>query len=213
MGIIIDIIILGILILSIYMGYKKGLVNMIFKIITFFLALIISFIIYIPVTNFIINNTKIDDNISIFIVDRFRDEKQETVKTEKLNTSQVVEKYITSYTDEIKNTGIQSVAQELSVIIVRVLVFILIFIIARTLLFFVKIFTNILTAIPIIKECNKVGGFIYGIIRGFIIIWTILALASIILPMTECIAISNGIRQSFITKLLYDYNILLMILF
>lgn len=213
MGIIIDIIILGILILSIYMGYKKGLVNMIFKIITFFLALIISFIIYIPVTNFIINNTKIDDNISIFIVDRFRNEKQETVETEKLNTSQVVEKYITSYTDEIKNTGIQSVAQELSVIIVRVLVFILIFIIARALLFFVKIFANILTVIPIIKECNKVGGFIYGIIRGFIIIWAILALASIILPMTECIAISNGIEQSFITKLLYDYNILLMILF
>ncbi len=213
MGIILDIIILAILSLSIYMGYKKGLVNMIFKIMTFFLALIISFVIYIPVTNFVINNTKLDDNISVFIVERFKNEEKENVETENLNTSQVVEKYITSYTDEIKNTGIESVAKELSIIIVKVLVFVFIFAIARMLLFFVKIFANILTVIPIIKEFNKVGGFAYGVIRGFIIVWTILALTSIILPMTQSVAISNGIEKSFITKLLYDYNILLMILF
>lgn len=213
MGIIIDIIILAILSLSIYMGYRKGLVNMIFKIITFFLAIIISFVIYIPVTNFIINNTKIDDNIKIFIAERFINEEKENVDTDKLNTSQVVEKYITSYTDEIKNTGIDSIAQELSIIIVKVSVFILIFVIARMLLFFVKIFANILTVIPIIKEFNKVGGFIYGVIRGFIIVWAILAVISIILPITESVAISNCIEKSFITKLLYDYNVLLMILF
>lgn len=213
MAIIIDIIILAILLLSIYMGYKKGLVNMIFKILTFFLAIIISFIIYIPVTNFIIKNTKVDDNIKTFIVEKLSNEEDEKVDTEKLNTSLVVENYITSYTYEIKNKGIESVAQELSIIIVRVVVFISIFIVARILLLFVKIFANILTAIPLIKEFNKAGGFIYGVIRGLILVWVILALTSIILPMTNSTVIANGIQNSFITKFLYDYNILLMILF
>ncbi len=213
MGIIIDLIIVSILALSIYMGYRKGLVNMIFKIMTFFLSLIISFVIYIPVTNFIIDNTKIDDNISTFIADTFIDEEKENVDTEKLNTSKVVEKYITSYTDEIKNEGIQNVAKELSIIIVKVGVFLIIFAVARALLFFVKIFANIFTALPFIKECNKTGGFVYGIIRGFIIVWSILALISILIPVMNLNIIAEGIEKSLITKILYDYNVLLMVLF
>lgn len=213
MALIIDLIIVGIIALSIYLGYKKGLVNVVFKMLTFFLALIISFIIYIPVTNFIIDNTKIDDGISSAIISTLESEEKEDVDTENLKTSKVVEKYINEYTDEMKNEGIQNVANELSVIIVKVGVFICIFTVARVLLFFVKIFANILTALPLIKEFNKTGGFLYGVIRGFIIVWVILALASIILPVTDSAAISNAIQESFITKALYDYNILLMILF
>lgn len=213
MGIAIDLIILAIFILSIYLGYRKGLVNEVFKMMTFFLAIIISFVIYIPVTNIVINNTQIDDNIKSFLVEKCADEKKENVDTEKLQTSQVVEKYIKSYTDDIKKDGIEAVAQELSVIIVKVGVFVVLFTVARFALFFVKIFANILTALPIIKECNKTGGFLYGVIRGLIVIWVILAFASIVLPMTQNALIQEGIQKSFITKFLYDYNILLMILF
>lgn len=212
MGIVIDVVILGILALSIYMGYKKGLVNMIFKIITFFLALIIAFVICVPVTNFVVNNTQIDEKISDAITAGLIDEEDE-INTEELNTSEVVEKYITSYTDEIKNEGIEHVAKEISVVVVKVIVFVAIFAVARVGLFFVKIFANILTALPLIKEFNKTGGLIYGIIRGFIIVWAILALASILMPVMETAVIAEGIEKSLITKVLYDYNILLMILF
>lgn len=213
MGIAIDLIILAIFILSIYLGYRKGLVNEVFKMMTFFLAIIISFVIYIPVTNIVINNTQIDDNIKSFLVEKCADDNKENVDTEKLQTSKVVEKYIKSYTDDIKKDGVEVVAQELSVIIVKVGVFVVLFTVARFALFFVKIFANILTSLPIIKECNKTGGFLYGVIRGLIIIWVILAFASIVLPMMQNTLIQEGIQKSFITKFLYDYNILLMILF
>ena len=62
MGIIVDLIIVGILVLCIFLGYKRGLTGSLLKIVTFLLALIIAFILFKPVSNFIINNTKLDEN-------------------------------------------------------------------------------------------------------------------------------------------------------
>ncbi len=133
MAIVIDIVILAILGLSIGIAYKQGLVNVIFKMITFFLALIIAFALYLPVTNFVVSNTQIDDNIKGFIVDNFKGKEDEgqQVKSEDINTSQVVQKYIKSYTDDVKNNGIEKVAEELSVIFIKVGAFVGIFAVER----------------------------------------------------------------------------------
>ena len=57
MGIVIDIVVIAILVLNIIIGYKKGLINVVFNILAFFIAIIITFILYKTVSNFIINNT------------------------------------------------------------------------------------------------------------------------------------------------------------
>ena len=57
MGIIVDIVVVTILLLNIVIGYKKGLVNVIFNIFAFLIAIIITLIIYKPVSEIIIRNT------------------------------------------------------------------------------------------------------------------------------------------------------------
>ncbi len=216
MAIVIDIVILAILGLSIGIAYKQGLVNVIFKMITFFLALIIAFALYLPVTNFVVSNTQIDDNIKGFIVDNFKGKEDEgqQVKSEDINTSQVVQKYIKSYTDDVKNNGIEKVAEELSVIVIKVVAFVGIFAVARMALYFVKLFANLIAKLPLIKEFNKAGGLIYGVVRGFIIVWAILAVIAIAIPINPNIqGLGDEIQKTYITKILYDYNVLLMILF
>ena len=59
MGIIIDIVIVAFILLSIYLGYKKGLVSLGVQVFAFIIALIITFILYRPIANFIVNNTTI----------------------------------------------------------------------------------------------------------------------------------------------------------
>ena len=61
MAIIIDLIIVAILALSIFLGYKKGLAKNIIKIISFLVAIIIAILFFKPVSNFIIEKTEIDE--------------------------------------------------------------------------------------------------------------------------------------------------------
>ena len=68
MGILADILIIAILIINIIIGYKKGLVNVIFNIFAFLIAIIITFIAYKPISEIIIKNTSIYDNIKSTII-------------------------------------------------------------------------------------------------------------------------------------------------
>ena len=68
MGILIDIILILILVLNIVLGYKRGLINVIFSICAFFIAIILTLILFKPISNLIINNTEIDNKIREVII-------------------------------------------------------------------------------------------------------------------------------------------------
>ena len=70
MALLIDLIIIGIILLFTFIGYKRGLVKIAFSLCTFFIALIISLILYKPVSALIINNTEIDEKIEDTIVQK-----------------------------------------------------------------------------------------------------------------------------------------------
>lgn len=84
MSIIIDLILIGIILLSTFLGYKKGLIGVAFKIISFIIALIVTLILFKPISNYIITNTELANNIENAIV-------------EKLSTTQIEEGQIKYY--------------------------------------------------------------------------------------------------------------------
>lgn len=63
MGFIMDIIAVLIVALTIFFGYKKGLVGVAYKLLAFIVSIVLTFILYAPVSNFVIDNTQIDENI------------------------------------------------------------------------------------------------------------------------------------------------------
>ena len=63
MSFVVDIIILIIMITCIFLGYKKGLIRVAVNILGFFIALLISLILYTPISNFVINNTSIQPTL------------------------------------------------------------------------------------------------------------------------------------------------------
>ena len=68
MGIIIDIILIAIVLLSAFLGYKKGLVKLGAKLFAGIIAIILTIIVYKPVSGMIIKNTNIDENIKNSII-------------------------------------------------------------------------------------------------------------------------------------------------
>ena len=68
MSVIIDLIIVGIILLCVGLGYKKGLAKCAIKILSFAIAIVVVAILYKPVSNLVIKNTQIDENIEQSVI-------------------------------------------------------------------------------------------------------------------------------------------------
>ena len=68
MGIAIDLVLIFIILLNVFIGYKRGLIKVAFSIFAFLIALIATLILVKPISYLIINNTQIDENIKLIIV-------------------------------------------------------------------------------------------------------------------------------------------------
>ncbi len=219
MSIVIDLGIVGIFLLCIFLGYKRGLAACILNILSFVLAIIIAAILYKPVTNYIIDHTQIDENIEKSIVKMLEGKVDEegNIKSEESNLPKDMVSYInnavTDSVNDMKNSAIEASAKEITKTIISATAAILVFVLAKIILLVVKIFTKFVTDIPIIKQVNELGGILYGVLEALLIIWILLAILSLIAPMIEQTGIMIAINKSVIGNLLYQNNILLKIVF
>lgn len=217
MSLIVDLVVVGILALCIFIGYKRGLTGCIIKILSFFIAIVIAFALFNPLSSLIISNTQVDENIQSSIVQVFEKEKTNENETEEKDSKSPIISYISDEvekaTEEKKNEVVNSAAKELSINIIKILSFILLFIAARILLIFVKALTNLITKLPLIKQCDKIGGVLYGVLQGFVIIFIGFALITFISPIVNNYSLIEIINQSYIGSILCNNNILLKLIF
>lgn len=219
MSIVIDLIVIGIILLSTFLGYKKGLIGVAFKIASFLIAIIITLILFKPISNYIMNNTAFAKTIEETIVEKLSTQEIENgqINQENTNLPEVVVNYINvglqDTVNEAKENIVKIVARNLTGTIIDILVIISLFIITRLLLLFAKAIFKLISEIPIIKQFNEIGGILYGILRGILLIYVILAIISFILPIIDKTSVLNIINNSILTKILYNNNLILMIFF
>lgn len=215
MAIIIDIVIVAIIALCLFLGYRRGLTGSLLKILSFVLAIVIAFILFKPVSNLVINHTNWDDSLKTSI-EQFITEKTSTPE-EKSSLPQVIVDYIDETmaqpVNEAKEVAIENTAQSVTNLIVNAGVWIAVFIIARILLIFIKFITALIAKLPVIKQFDKLGGILYGILEAFVILYVLLAIISFIAPMINNAEFIDALNKSFIGSMLYNNNILLKILF
>ena len=221
MSLIIDLIILAIFVVCIFMGYKRGLTGSILKIVSFVLALVIAFILFKPVSSFVINHTNWDENLEQSIRQMALENEEETITNDEQNEKKGMPDVIINYIneavekagEEAKETIIDSTAREVAVTIINGAVLISLFIIARIILILVRGILNLLTELPIIKQFDKLGGIIYGLLQSLVIVYIILAIISFISPMIAETGIIKALQESYAGSILYNNNLILKIFF
>lgn len=211
MSIIVDIVIIGIILLCLIIGYVRGLTGSLIKILSFVLSIVIAFILFVPISNFIINNTQIDEKIEQSIRERLIDNSQEDEKMPEVITDYIGQK-VEQATDGAKEAIINSTARDVSITIVKSGTWIILFIIARILLIFLKFITGLIARLPVIKQFDKLGGSIYGILEGFVIVYVLLAIISFASPVVDGNLIKE-IEKSNVGSVMYNDNLLLKIIF
>lgn len=141
---IVDLIILLVIMLFTFLGYRKGLVKTAIGILSFFIAVIVSMVLYKAVGNLIISNTQIDEKI------------QETISS-KIITDEFEEKYeiLPESILESGESTVNEISKSLSHKIIYISSFIILFIVLKIALIFAKVLAGIITKIPVIKQFDK----------------------------------------------------------
>ena len=202
MNYLIDIILLLIIAISTFIGYKRGLIKIAFKFVGFILAIIISIVLYRPISNFIINYTPIDDAIEQAIENRL---------SSSSITKEEADNIIANYYTNVKNSSISVVSEGIAKTIINISCMILVFIISNIILLFLKFSGDLIAKLPLIKQCNSIGGFIYGLLEGFLLIYVFLAIVAILSPVIDINQFVNIINSSIITNIMYNNNIILIL--
>lgn len=208
MGLIVDIVIIAILVLSIIMGYKKGLINVIFNIFAFLLAIIITLVLYKPVSNIIIKNTDIQEKIETAIIENTKGEENKKEEKTENGIQKYIENTMQNAEEDAKSKAIEVVAKDVSTKCIEIITALILFVITRIILIVLKFLTETLANLPIVKQCNEIGGLLYGVIKGILIIYVILTIMFFIISLKPEGMTENLIETSYITKFLYNNNII-----
>ena len=197
MGIVIDIIVVLFILLSVFLGYKKGLVALGIHLVAFIVALVVAFVLYRPIGALIINNTNIDESLQETIETKL----EEVINTENGETLEI------SLIGEIKTETLSETAKTLSVNIIYGVTIIALFIILRIALVFITAIANWIAELPILKQVNKTGGILYGLLRGLLIVYLILLVMNLIISLNPQSGINQAISETYLTKLMMQYNV------
>ena len=196
MSIAVDLIIIGIIALSVFLAYRKGLISLALGLVSFIIAIVITVILYKPVANLVINITGIDETIENSIYEQANDMmKQDNEEVQFL-------------VDAAKDEYLPQTARTLSVNIVTGGVFLVLFLVAKIALRFVSALANLIAKLPIIKQVNKLGGAIYGLLRGFLVVYVALLIISVVGTINPNSTVHKEIEKSYLGKVMYENNVL-----
>ena len=92
---------------------------------------------------------------------------------------------------------------------IEIITAIVVFVLIRVIIIILSFLSDFISEIPIIKQFNKAGGIIYGLLKSLIIIYIILTIIFIIESVKGNSMISCAIDESVITKVLYNNNIVI----
>ena len=196
---IIDIIILVFILLSAIGGYRKGLISLGIHLFAFVLALLISFVLYRPIGNIIINTTQVDETIQATI--------QKNAET-MVNTKRFENDLTKSLVESAKNGMLPEVSKELAYNIVYLGTMIVLFLVLRVCLMLVNTVANAISKLPVLDQVNKLGGAAYGVVRGIIITYAVLLIISLGIAINPTTKLAQMINDTYLAKTMMENNIL-----
>lgn len=198
MGIIVDLIIVGVVLLSVFLGYKKGLVSLAIGLCAFAISIVLTIMLYKPITNLVVNATNIDETIQDAIME----------KTGEIIDSNSDNQITNSLIESAKEGMLPETSKTLAINIISAASIMAIFIITRIVLVFITKIANAVAKLPIINQFNKMGGIIYGLIRGILIIYVALLIINFIGIINPTNVLHKNVNESYIGNSMYNNNIL-----
>lgn len=201
-GIIIDLVLIIFVLLSVFLGYKKGLVKLGMQLVAFVIAIVATIVLYRPISNLVINVTSIDEMLENTIISKV-DEAIDKSDEEGITSSLI---------ESAKEGMLPNAARQMSINIIYGGVIIILFIAIRIALKFITALADAISKLPILNQFNKAGGILYGLLRGVLIVYAILLIVALFGEINPKNSVNEMVNETYIAKVMYDNNILNILL-
>ena len=211
---IIDIVLILVIVLSAFIGYKKGFVKVIVKLGTFLIALVLAFLLQSSVAKFIGEDIGFKNTISTTVQNKLSDyakSKEYDKKTDIKMLEKTIDE-INSAAEEKKAEVIQKWANNIADFILKGLSFIIIFFTVAIVMGILSLILNTVIKLPVLDTLNGVLGLGAAVILMAVRIMILLTIIYFVSPLEIIQPVINYINTSCITKLLYENNIIVNIL-
>lgn len=196
MSIIVDLIIVAIILLSTFLAYRKGLITLSIQLVAVVISILATLILYKPISNLIVNVTSIDETIQNAILEEAND----IMTNGEEGSNQVVE--------SIQNNMLPETARTISINIIQGVVILILYVGIRIALRFVTTLANLVSKLPILNQFNKLGGIIYGILRGLLIVYIVLLLINLSGEIEPENQVYTLVEDSYLGKMMNENNVL-----
>jgi len=215
-GVIVDIVMLSFICTTIYFAYRKGLVDVIARILAFIIAIILTTMLYKPVASFMLEKTNLKDTYSTNIqavLSRTSLADGKLINEEQVNLPNSILDYINDQAKTAISSGqetvIETVSDALAIKIVHLVAMLAVFLIIRVVLIFAQSILTIFAKLPLVNIVNKLGGAAYGFIKAILVLYFILAILSILTTFNSNWDFMYAIEASHIGNYLYNHNIIM----
>ena len=217
-----DVIVLLIILIFGFVGYKRGFVKTAFGMASFFVAIILAFCLYKVAAYTLAERTEIDEWIYNTIAGKVTQEETQTSNDlENKKESQSLEEAVKNLPenmkeqlglDEVKDQTKAIVAERVTEIALNIISFVGIYVVARIALAIVCFVLDKLMLLPVLKQVNEIMGLIIGIVQGLLGICMVLAIITFLTSICGMDTIIAYINNSVIAKFLYENNFIIYLL-
>ena len=183
---LIDLIVIAFLCLSVYLGYKRGLVRTFSKFLCLVVSVIMAKILH-PLISGFIRKTFVGDFINTKLTD-----KAQTVTD---GSNSIVSKAASGAVEGLTDVAV-TVA---TIVIIMIVVFVFASFIVRSL--------DLVTKLPFVSSVNKSCGVVAGLLMGLLTIYLVLLIVAVI------DIDASWVEGSFITAMMFKENIIMNLIF
>ena len=211
---VLDIALIVIILLGVFIGYKRGFVKVVIKLGTMILAIVLAFVLQNSVAEFIGEELGLKNTISVAVENKLGEFADGKGDKKELNIP-ILEKTIEDISkakDNEKQEAISNWTTKIADFVVKGLSFILIFLVVSITMGIIGLILNTITELPVLKTLNGVLGASTEFVLMLFRIFIVLAIISFLSPLEILTTITNYIDESCITKWLYENNIIVSII-
>lgn len=222
---IIDIIVILIILLSVFLGYKKGFVRTTISLLSFFIAIGLALLFYKPVAVILTENTTIDEWIIENIASDKKDEELDETTNNDGDTLQGTDAFLDMIgnlpstfiagfdLEEIKTDTKQEIAYKISELIMNLLSLIIIYVVVKLTLVIAAFILDGIMKFPVLKQLNEILGMVIGAVIGFLEVYVAFAIITFISSICDISVVINTIKISAFARILFENNLIINLLF
>lgn len=209
----IDLLILILMIISVYFGYKKGFLKTITGVISIIISIVIAVSLYQPVEEYI-RKTEVYEYVYENAISRLETPEEETNQISEygagnLNLPRNFLKSIQEEANETRENITDTIANFAADSAIKIISMLLVFLVSRLIIFCIFAIIGLIKKLPLIGWSDRILGILFGFVRGFLIIYLLLAVVTASAGIKPDNFAARAVKQSEFAKIMYNNNVFL----